>query len=144
VTDILVPSLGMGLIGNTPITPETAPHWKAAAEGQFAVPTCDDCGTNRWPVTYACYVCGSRNWRWASVPGTGRVFTYTWLDSPTHPTDTLNNIAVIELDGTKGEPVRVPGWVVGVDKSTLVCEMPVRVAFDPVTNEVAVPYWVPA
>ena len=142
--DLLVPSLGMGLMGNTVITAETEPHWRAAAEGKLTVPTCGSCGTNRWPVTHACYVCGSREWSWAEVPGRGKVFTYTWIDAPTHPTSKLENIAVIELDGTKGEPVRIPGWVVGVDKSTLRCDMPVLAEYETIAEGIAVPHWVPA
>jgi hypothetical protein len=140
---VMVPSLSMSLAGEQPVTGETAPHWTAAAEGRFTVPTCDDCGTNRWPVSYACYVCGSRAWSWQPVPGTGTVYTYTWLDSPTHPTDELDNVSVIELDDTLGEPVRVPGWVVGVDKSTLVCGLPVEMGVDVIAEGVGVPHWVP-
>jgi uncharacterized OB-fold protein len=141
--DIRVPSIGMALMGAQPITPDTAGHWQAAAEGRFTVPTCDHCGTNYWPVTHVCYVCGSREWGWQPVGGTGTVYTYTWIDAPIHPTTRLQNIAVIELDGTKGEPVRVPGWVVGVDKDTLACAIPVEVEFDQVGEGVAVPYWRP-
>ncbi len=140
---VLVPSLGMALMGSQPITPDTEGHWQAAAEGRFTVPTCDQCGTNYWPVTHVCFACGSREWTWQPVAGTGTVYTYTWIDAPTHPTSELQNISVIQLDATTGEPVRVPGWVVGVDKNTLVCELPVRVGFDPIADGVAVPYWQP-
>lgn len=140
---VLVPSLGMALAGAQPITPDTAGHWQAAAEGRFTVPTCDQCGTNYWPVTHVCFACGSREWSWVPVAGTGTVYTYTWIDAPTHPTSELQNISVIQLDATRGEPVRVPGWVVGVDKDTLVCELPVRAGFDPIADGVAVPYWQP-
>jgi uncharacterized protein len=141
--DIRVPSVGMALAGAQPISRDTAPHWQAAAEGRFTVPTCDKCGTNYWPVTHVCYVCGSLKWSWQPVAGTGTVYTYTWIDAPIHPSPELQNIAVIELDGTTGEPVRVPGWVVGVDKDSLVCGLPVEAAFDEIANGVAVPYWRP-
>jgi uncharacterized OB-fold protein len=140
---IVVPSLGIALGGSQGISPETSGHWAAAAEGRFTVPTCDDCGVNRWPITHACYACGSRNWSWQTVPGTGVVYTYTWIDTPTHYGADLSdaNIAVIELDGTKGESVRVPGWVVDIDRDTLVCGLPVVAEFETVADGVAVPHW---
>jgi uncharacterized protein len=141
--DVLVPSLGMALGGSQPVTPVTAGHWQLASEGKFSVPTCGNCGTNYWPVSFACYVCGSLEWTWQPVAGTGRVFTYTWIDAPTHPEAGRDNLAVIELDGTKGEPVRVPGWVEGVDDTSLVCDLEVQAAFKPVADGVAVPYWRP-
>jgi uncharacterized OB-fold protein len=109
----------------------------------FTVPACDDCGINHWPVLHACYACGSSQWSWQPVPGTGTVFTYTWCDVPTHPTDSLDNVVVIELDGTSGEPLRVPGWVEGVDKDSLVCGLPVEAVFETVAEGVAVPHWKP-
>lgn len=141
---VVVPAVGMGLMGDQPVTAVTAPHWKFASGGRFSVPTCGRCGTNYWPITHACYHCGSLDWSWQPVGATGRVFTYTWCDEPTHPTDTLENLAVIQLDETAGpEPVRVSGWVEGVDKETLVCDLPVEVAFRPVTDDVSVPFWRP-
>jgi len=138
---IRVPAIGMALMGAQPVTPDTAPHWQAAAEGVFTVPTCDKCGTNYWPITQVCYACGSRAWSWQPVAGTGTVYTYTWIDAATHPTSELQNIAVIQLDEVQGEPVRVPGWVVDVDKDTLVCDLPVEVAYETIGDGVAVPHW---
>ena len=140
---IVVPSLGMALTGQQPITPDTEGHWRAAADKVFTVPTCSNCGTNYWPISYVCYVCGSREWSWQRVAGTGTVYTYTWLDAPTHAIAELQNISVIELDDTKGEPVRVPGWVVGVDKDSLVCGMAVEADYEMIAEGLAVPHWRP-
>lgn len=139
--EVVVPSITMALRGSQGVDVLTAPHWKAAAEGVFNVPRCDGCGYHRWPVTHVCYHCQSPDWSWDAVPGTGRVFTYTWIDQPTHNTEKLENIAVIELDGTAGEPVRVPGWVVDTDKETLSCDLAVVVDFEVVAEGVGVPYW---
>ncbi len=139
--EVLVPSLTMSLMGSQTVDPVSAPHWAAGAQGVFNVPKCDNCGYHRWPITHACYHCLSRDWSWDAVPGVGRVFTFTWIDQPTHNTAELQNIAVIELEGTTGEPVRVPGWVVEVDKATLRCDLPVVVDFDIVADGVGVPFW---
>lgn len=142
--DIELPPLGFALYGmQTRVPPETEGHWRAAAEGRFTVPTCDDCGTNRWPLDLVCYACGSNNWSWQTVPGTGTVFTYTWIDNPTHPGGEGDNVAVIELDGTKGDPVRVPGWVVGATYDELACGLPVVADFEIVADGIGVPFWKP-
>jgi uncharacterized OB-fold protein len=142
-TSVAVPSLGLALGGGGTVTPITAEHWRRAAEGVYTVPTCGNCGTNRWPVLTVCYVCGSTEWSWQPVPGTGTVYTYTWTDSPTHPDFGVRNIAVIELDGTKGEPVRVPGWVEGVERDRLQCGLAVKMEVEIVAEGVGVTHWVP-
>lgn len=139
--EVLVPSLTMSLMGSQTVDSVTEPHWTAAANGVFNVPRCDGCGYHRWPITHACYNCLSPEWSWDALPGTGTVFTFTWIDQPTHNTSELQNIAVIELDGTTGEPVRVPGWVVDVDKDALACDALVVAGFDIVSDGVGVPFW---
>ena len=56
------------------------------------------------------------------MPGTGRVYTYTWTDRPVTPQLAhlgVYNITVVELDGTHGEPVRVLSRVEGVAREAL-------------------------
>jgi hypothetical protein len=141
---IELPSLGSPLFGATgAVTPETEGHWRLASEGHFSVVACGSCGWHRWPLTYACYHCFSTDWSWAPVPSSGVVYTFTWIEAPTHLGIELTNVVVVELDGTRGEPVRVPGWVVGTDRDSLACGMAVEVDFDPVADGVAVPFWRP-
>ena len=124
--------------------PVTVGYWKAAGEGRLVVPRCSNCGAHRWPPSWACYACQSTEWEWDQVPGTGKVFTYTWADQRSDMRSPLHNISVVELDGTQGEPVRVMAQVVGVDKATLRCDLPVEVTFLPFDDELAVPWFKPA
>ena len=129
-------------------SPRTADYWRAAGQGSLTVPRCSECGTHRWPPVVVCYRCLSTSWRWEPVPGTGRVFTYFWVDQPPHRSlaeHGLYNVTIVELDGTQGEPVRLAGWVVGVDKDTLHVDLPVEVTFEPFEgdDEIAVPVWRP-
>src|SRR5262245_47250071 len=116
--------------------PVTVGYWTAAGEGRLAVPQCADCGRHRWPPTWACYACQSREWKGADLQGSGKVFSYTWADQRADPDSPLYNIAVIELDGTEGEPVRLMTRVIEVDKDSLRIDLPVRVAFEPFDSEV--------
>jgi uncharacterized OB-fold protein len=121
----------------------TEPYWKAAGKDELVIQRCDQCGFHRWPMNPVCYHCFSTEWSWAPVDGTGRVFSFTWADFPIPPDGQNRNIAVVELDGTQGAPVRVMSWVVDIPRDDLVCDLPVQVTFLPVDDEVAVPVWRP-
>ena len=125
-------------------TPAAVGYWEAAGQGKLVVQRCDDCGRHRWPPAWACYACQSTQWSWDELPGTGRVFTYTWADQRAAMDSPIYNISVIELEGTTGEPVRLMTRVIGVDKETLVVDLPVRVTFEPFDDELAVPFFEPA
>ncbi|MCW2521763.1 MAG: hypothetical protein JWO63_98 [Frankiales bacterium] len=121
-------------------------YWKAAGQGRLVIQRCDDCGTHRHVPVEICYQCHSRNWHWDEVPGTGRVFSYTWVDRPLSPELAqagVYNISVVELDGVVGT-IRLLTNVFGVDKDTLECDLPVKVAFDRVDDEIALPVFEPA
>ena len=129
------------------LSPLSAPYWRAAAEGRLLVQRCGDCGTHRHPPTAACYACGSQSVGWDEVPGTGRVHSFVWTHRPVVEIFAglgVYNVAVIELDGTQGEPVRILSRVNDVDRSALTVGLAVRVDFDPVDEEVALPVFVPS
>jgi uncharacterized OB-fold protein len=125
----------------------TEGYWKAAGEGRLVLQRCGRCGAHRHPPTAACYRCQSLDWAWDDVVGTATVFTYTWVEHPVHPA-TVDyvpfNVAVVELDGTEGEPVRLATAVLGVDRDTLVVGLPVTVDFDPTGDGVALPVFRPS
>jgi uncharacterized OB-fold protein len=85
--------------------------WRAAAEGRLDVQRCTNCGAHRYPPTDGCYRCTSLEWEWSTLPGTGTVYTYTWIPDATRTADlgraVCYNVAVVTLDGTEGDPVRV-------------------------------------
>ncbi|MBA2325765.1 MAG: sulfatase-like hydrolase/transferase, partial [Actinobacteria bacterium] len=55
-----------------------AGFWRAAAQGRLDVQRCTECGAHRHPPTEGCYRCRALDSEWDRLPGTGRVFTYTW------------------------------------------------------------------
>jgi hypothetical protein len=85
--------------------------WKAAAAGRLDVQRCASCGAHRYPPTEGCYRCSSVDWHWSSLPGTGRIYSYIWVPDRSRSTEqghqVLYNVAVVTLDGTEGEPVRI-------------------------------------
>ena len=92
-----------------PVDRTNAGFWRAAAEGRLDVQRCTACGAHRHPPTEGCYRCRSLDWDWDTLPGTGRVFTYTWIVQPLHPAIEAAapyNVTVVEVDGTE---VRLSG-----------------------------------
>jgi uncharacterized OB-fold protein len=90
------------------VAPINEGMWTAAAAGHLAIQRCSSCGAHRYPPTDGCYRCGSCEWDWSTVPGTGTVYSYIWVPHP----DGLYNVAIVSLDGTEGEPVRILSNVV--------------------------------
>ena len=125
-----------------PVDRTNAGFWKAAAEGRLDVQQCAQCGAHRHPPTEGCYRCGSLDWAWDTMSGTGTVFTYTWVVQPLHPAVEAvvpYNVAVVEVDGATGEPVRIVSNVVDADEETLRVGTRVTLACDKFTHDVGLP-----
>jgi uncharacterized OB-fold protein len=89
-----------------------AGFWRAAAENRLDIQRCNKCDAHRNPPSCACIHCGSPDWRWDTVPGTGTIMTYVWIPDPARQgrsdlPSPYYNLAVVELDGTVGTPSRV-------------------------------------
>lgn len=128
------------------LTSVSAPYWRAAVNRRLLIQRCGACGTHRHPPTVACYACGSLAIDWDEVAGTGRVYSFVWTHRPVvamFENLGVYNVAVIELDGTVGEPVRILSRVNDVDRDGLVVGLAVRVDFDPIDDEIALPIFVP-
>ncbi len=128
------------------LSPISAPYWRAAGDRRLCIQRCGDCGAHRHPPTPACYACGSLAIEWDEPAGTGRVHSFVWTHRPVVSIFEdlgVYNVAVVELDGTVGEPVRILSRVNGIDHDGLVVDLAVRVDFDPIDDEVALPVFVP-
>jgi uncharacterized protein len=125
-----------------PVITTNAGFWKAASEGRLDVQQCRECGAHRHPPTEGCYRCGSLDWDWATLPGTGTVFTYTWVVQALHPaieSVVPYNVSVVEVDGVADEPVRLVSNVVDATEETLRVGSRVTLACDKLTDEVGLP-----
>jgi hypothetical protein len=125
-----------------PVDRTNAGFWRAAAEGHLAVQRCTACGAHRHPPTEGCYRCRSLDWEWDTLPGTGRVFTYTWIVQALHPAIEAAapyNVTVVEVDGTEGEAVRLVTNVVDATDDTLRVGAAVTLACDRLEPEIGLP-----
>lgn len=93
------------------VAPVNEGMWRAAAEGRLVVQRCAGCRAHRYPPADGCYRCGCTEWAWSDLPGQGTVYSYIWV--PDRKRDgRLYNVAVVEVDGTEGDPVRILANVV--------------------------------
>jgi uncharacterized protein len=125
-----------------PVDRTSEGFWRAAGEGRLAVQRCTACGAHRHPPTEGCYRCRSLGWEWATLAGTGRVFTYTWVVEAVHPVVepvVPYNVAVVELDGTEGEPVRLVTNVVDATPHMLRVGAPVTLVCDRLDDGIGLP-----
>ena len=118
------------------------PYYEGTRRGQLMLQRCGSC--SRY-VAYArdyCTDCLQSTLEWVPAAGTGRVYTFTIVRQHPHPFFAERvpyAYAVIELD----EGVRIVSNVVGVDPDDVRCEMPVRVDFERVDDEVTLPIFRP-
>jgi uncharacterized OB-fold protein len=56
---------------------DSAPYWKALAEGRFELQHCTDCGGWSWPPRPICSRCHGEHLVWEEPEGTGEV--YSWV-----------------------------------------------------------------
>lgn len=121
--------------------PETAPFWKACAEGRFLVQVCGQCGKSQYPYRAICCHCWSSELRDVAACGTGQVWTYSVVQrSRTPPFSSWGTyvVAVVELP----EGVKVVSNVVGCDPAAVHIGMQVRLAFASAGEHGSVPVFV--
>ena len=98
------------------IAPVNEGMWAAAAAGELVVQRCHDCGAHRYPPGDGCYRCSSLRWEWQTLPGTGVIYSYIWIPDRARAAEGTEgahyNVAIVTLDGTEGEPVRMLSNVV--------------------------------
>jgi uncharacterized OB-fold protein len=126
------------------VAPVSEGMWRAAANGELAVQQCSDCGAHRYPPTDGCWRCTSVEWHWSTIPGTGTVYSFVWIPdrqrSEREQRIVLYNVAVIELDGVDGGPVRMVSNVLDAwERADLTVGMPVELECLPLSPGVGLP-----
>ena len=117
------------------INPElTAPFWEAAGRGELVLPRCRTCSTVFFYPRELCPDCLSSDLDWVPASGKGRVYSYTIIHQPAHPTfrgDSPYVYAIIQLD----EGPRMVSNIVDCPNDDVSINMPVVAAFDAVTPD---------
>jgi uncharacterized OB-fold protein len=123
--------------------PESVKYWQAAKEHRLEIPRCNACDKFWFPPSQSCPHCLSTDFAFVPVSGRGKVFSFVTFHRVYHPAfakEVPYVVALVELD----EGPRLLTNIVGVKPESVTCEMPVKVVFDDVAEDVSVPKFEPA
>jgi uncharacterized OB-fold protein len=107
----------------------------------MVVQECGSCDCAQWPPRAGCERCGPAELGWRRVAGTGTLFTWTTVFHTTidyYKPAVPFALAAVELDDA---PVRMMGRIRGTDPERLRIDMPLRVAFEAVTDTITLSVW---
>src|SRR5436189_94527 len=127
-----------------PITPEARPFWDGLRERKLLLPRCQACGHVFFYPRVLCPRCHARDNTWIQASGKGRLHAFeiayqafhkAWKVKPPYV------LAMVEL----AEGPRLMSNLVNVepDPRAIKCDMPVRVVFSKLTDEVTPPLFEP-
>ena len=116
----------------------TAPYWAAAREHRLVMPRCEDCGHYHFYPRTLCPKCGSARLAWTACSGRGDVYSFTVIHrapSPAFAAAVPYVVAAVKLD----EGPHLMTNIVDCAPDTVRIGMPVRVAFQTVSDEITLP-----
>ena len=126
-------------------TPISAPFWQSAHEHDLKVQRCRPNQHYYFYPRKRCPYCHTEDVDWVPVSGNGRVYTYTLVYRAANPAfqEAVPYVfAIVELDESPN--LRMYTNVEDVAIESVRCEMPVRVKYDDVTDDVTLVKFVPA
>ena len=117
------------------------PHWDACREGVLKVQQCGQCKTYIFIPQPRCTNCQSSELAWVESSGRGVVYSFSIVQRAPRPQFELPYaVAIIELE---------EGWhmlsnVLECPMDEVKVDLPVEVKFRKMTEEITLPYFVPA
>ena len=122
-------------------TPETQHFWDGAKAGDLKLQQCDDCGHVYFPPRPFCPSCSSRAVSVFTASGKATLHSYVINQRPHPAFEGPYSIAVVELE----EGPRMMTNIINVDQTpeTLQLDMPLEVVFEPLDDEISLPYFQP-
>lgn len=122
-------------------TPETRHFWQGAREGRLLLQKCEACGCSYFPPRPFCSKCSSRDVALVEASGRARLHSYVISHVAARGFDAPYAIAVVELE----EGPRMMSNIVNVPQTpeALVLDMPLRVTFSKLTEEITLPLFEP-
>jgi hypothetical protein len=124
-------------------TRDSQPYWDGMREGRLMLQHCAACGKVRHYPRPVCPHCFSMESKWEEAPLGGKIHTWTVCH---HPFNFFFKqaapyvVALVDMDAG----VRVNAPLRGVAEKDLEIGAKVRLAFEPVTKDVTLPYFVAA
>ncbi len=123
----------------------TTPYWEGARRHELVLQRCAACGTHIHPPRVACRVCQSFELVPTVVTPTGSIYTYTVTYTPFVPgyeDDVPFVLVLVDLDAEPG--VRLETILRDCALDDVAIGMRVDIVFDDVSDDLTLPYAVPA
>ena len=117
---------------------ESAPFWSASLEDRLVVQHCTSCDHNQLYGRSRCANCHADTLEWIDVSGLGTIYSRTLIrQNPTRSFRHLLPLPVVLVDLDEGP--RLMTNVVGCDPDDVVIGARVRVRFEQVSDQAALP-----
>lgn len=125
------------------ITAESRPFWEGCRRHELRIQRCRACGAVQHYPRGVCARCWSDDLEWRASAGRGTLYSFTVVhrtQARGFKDDLPYVLAYVEL----AEGVQVMTNIVGADPARLAIGMALRVVFEDVGDEVAIPRFTPA
>lgn len=122
----------------------SAPFWQAARAGRLEIQRCRACGRWNHGPSLACPECGSEDLGFELASGRGKLYSWTVLREAPGPgfRDMLPLVVgIVELD--EQPHLLLSANILNVDEAELRLGLPLRVCFEWVTDDCALPQFQP-
>jgi uncharacterized OB-fold protein len=125
--------------------------WEGALRGELRIQACGSCDRLRFPPRPMCPHCRSTDSQWKTMSGRGTIWSFVVAHPPlleAYQSVAPYNVVVVALD--EDPLIRLVGNLVAseegpineVDPATIRIGDPVRVVFQTIADDVALPRWV--
>ena len=123
-------------------TPETEHFWQGTKAGVLRMQRCNDCEEVYFPPRPFCPACASDSVSIFAASGRAHLYSYVINQRPHPAFDGPYSIAVVQLE----EGPRLMTNIVNVEQTpeALQLDMALEVIFEPLTDEICLPYFQPA
>ncbi|MES2944802.1 MAG: Zn-ribbon domain-containing OB-fold protein [Pseudomonadota bacterium] len=117
------------------------PFWDSCKAQAMQIQKCGDCGTYAFYPVYICPECASRKLAWTRVSGLGTIHTYTVAaKSVFEEVEGPVVVALVELQ----EGAMMTSNIVHADPESIRIGMPVRLCYEPISEDITLPVFEPA
>lgn len=124
------------------LEPHTEAFWRACRQGRLEMTRCVPCGHFIHPSRPICPKCRGRSLERATLSGRGRLYSFTVNHKQWYPDQPVPYvIGLVELVEQRG--LRLTTNVIRCPPEQLAIGMPVRVVFENVSDDVALPLFEP-
>lgn len=122
---------------------DTKSFWSGCKEHELRFQKCKDCGHIRWPASMICPECYSQKTEEIVAGGKGKIYTFVVYHTCYHPgfeNDLPYVVAIVELE----EGPHILTNIIGCNPDEVKCDMPVKVAWEDITEEFSLPKFEPS